>query len=234
MGLDSGGVRYYWPMDEKAVSQARNIIWDFLQLHTEFPDQVDLMLVIGSRDDRVAVYAADMSHHAACQRIVITGGPVHHRSWLSEPKWAEGTEAEHFASVMQDGNVSGTLLLETKASNIGDKIKFSEKLLREEGLEPKSVLIISALYMERRVLKTFTKYWTLGKPQIYISSTRETFDEYVNHIQSADIVTNIMVGEMDRILQYPRKGFMDPSGVPEFVQDAFELLKDAGYTKLLL
>jgi uncharacterized SAM-binding protein YcdF (DUF218 family) len=221
-------------MDSKEIAQARNTIWDFLQLHTEFPDEVDLILVIGSRDDRVALFASDMSHHADAKLIVLTGGPIHHRNWLTEPKWSEPTEAEHFAAVMKQRSAKPELLLEKTSTNIGDKIKFTEKLLREKGFQPKSVLIISALYMERRVLKTFTKYWTYGTPQVYISSTRETFNEYVNHIQSEDVVTNIMVGEMDRILKYPAKGFMDESGVPEFVEDAYKLLKSAGYTKLLL
>lgn len=222
------------PMDSIEITQARNTIWDFLQLHTEFPNEVDVILVIGSRDDRVATYAADMSHHADSQLIIVTGGPVHHRHWLTEPKWAEETEAEHFAAVMKHRSAEPELLLEKTATNIGDKIKLSEKLLRDKGFEPKSVLIISALYMERRVLKTFSKYWKYGTPKVYISSTRQTFDEYVNEVQSKDIVTNIMVGEMDRILKYPARGYMDESGVPEFVVDAFELLKSEGYTKLLL
>jgi hypothetical protein len=221
-------------MDDIAIRQARNTIWDYLQLHTEFPDEVDVVIVIGSRDDRVAVYAADMSHRAASKLIVLVGGPVHRRDWLPYPDWAEATEAEHFAAIMKRERFSGTLALETKSSNIGEKIMFAEKLLREKSIEPKSVLIISALYMERRVLKTFTKYWKYGQPKVYISSTRETFDEYVDSWQTADIVSNVMVGEMDRILKYPHKGYMDESAAPGVVLDAFELLKTHGYTKLLL
>jgi hypothetical protein len=227
-------MRYYWHMNEASITQARNILWDYLQLHTEFPDEVDVVIVIGSRDDRVAQYAADMSHHAASKYIVVTGGPIHHRDWLSAPKWKEDTEAEHFEAVMKAARCSGTMLIEPKAANIGEKITFPEKLLRDKGIEPKSVLIISALYMERRVLKTFNKYWKLGNPKVYISSTRETFAEYINDVQSADIVSHVMVGEMDRILKYPKRGYMEESSVPEFVMDAYELLKDAGYTKLLL
>ena len=227
-------MRYYWHMDETAIGQARNTLWDYLQLHTEFPDEVDVIIVIGSRDDRVAVFAADMSHRAYSKLIVLTGGPIHKRDWLPTPEWNEATEAEHFATVMERERFSGTLALETKSKNIGEKIIFAEKLLREEGLEPKSVLIISALYMERRVLKTFKKYWKFGQPKVYITSTRETFDEYVDSWQTADIVSNVMVGEMDRILKYPRHGYMEESAAPDVVIEAFELLKDAGYTKLLL
>ena len=221
-------------MDEIALRQARNTIWDYLQLHTEFPDEVDVIIVIGSRDDRVAVYAADMSHRASSKLIVLAGGPVRQRDWLPAPAWPEGTEAEHFAAVMARERYSGTLALETGSTNIGEKITFSEKLLRDRGMEPKSILIISALYMERRVLKTFSKYWTLGRPQVYITSTRETFDEYVDSWQTAEVVTNVMVGEMDRILKYPSRGYMDESAAPDVVLEAFELLKGAGYTKLLL
>lgn len=228
------GMRYYWLMDDIALKQARNTIWDYLQLHTEFPDEVDVIIVIGSRDDRVAVYAADMSHRAYSKLIVLAGGPIHKRDWLPTPEWDEETEAEHFAAVMRRERFSGNLALEASSKDIGEKITNSEKLLREKGLEPKSVLIISALYMERRVLKTFTKYWKYGQPKVYISSTRETFDEYVDSWQTPEIVSNVMVGEMDRILKYPHKGYMDESAVPDVVMEAFELLKARGYTELLL
>jgi hypothetical protein len=227
-------MRYYWHMDEASIAQARNTLWDYLQLHTEFPDEVDVIIVIGSRDDRVASFAADMSHRAASQLIVVTGGSIHRHDWLPAPDWAEDTEAEHFTAIMKRERFSGNLALETKAANIGEKITLTEKILREKDLEPKSVLIISALYMERRVLKTFQRYWKYGSPKVYITSTRETFSEYVDSVQTADIVTHVMVGEMDRILKYPRHGYMEESAAPEFVIDAYELLKHAGYDKLLL
>jgi hypothetical protein len=44
----------------------------------------------------------------------------------------------------------------------------------------------------------------------------------------------LMVGDLQRILLYPAKGYQISQAVPESVQLAFEKLVDLGYTQQLL
>ena len=43
-----------------------------------------------------------------------------------------------------------------------------------------------------------------------------------------------MVGDLQRILEYPRRGLQAYQHVPDEVLEAYELLKTAGFTKQLI
>lgn len=43
-----------------------------------------------------------------------------------------------------------------------------------------------------------------------------------------------MVGDLQRIMEYPSKGWMAPQVVPEDVKSAFRYLLKRGYSKLLV
>lgn len=85
-------------MDE-TVQNAAMTIWDYMLMH-EKPSGADCLLVLGSRDERVAAYAAALAGQFHYGTVVITGGIAHQNDLLATA-WAEDTEAEHFMGVMR-------------------------------------------------------------------------------------------------------------------------------------
>ncbi|WP_232836812.1 YdcF family protein [Lentzea terrae] len=51
------------------------------------------------------------------------------------------------------------ILVEPKAANTGQNVSLSRALLAAHGCEPRSVLLISKPYMERRAYATCRKVW---------------------------------------------------------------------------
>ena len=150
--------------------------------------------------------------------------------------WSE-PEADQFAAVaIAMGVPQEKILIENRSTNTGENILFTRELLAETGLDPELFILVQKPYMERRTYATFKKVWP-GKP-IMVTSPRLSLDEYLagyaGHALSADDAIGIMVGDLQRIREYPARGFQIPQQIPEDVWDAYLELVSAGYDKYLL
>ncbi|MCR4313638.1 MAG: YdcF family protein [Candidatus Uhrbacteria bacterium] len=191
----------------------------------------DLLLVLGSHDLRVAEYAAKLFQDGLAPLVVITGGMAHIGDLL-ETGWKR-TEAEEFADVMRKAGVpDASLILEKHAQNTGDNFKLSKRVLNDNGIEFSSALVITKPYMERRAFVTGKVQWP--DKEIILSSPPLTFETYLKGSINQDALINIMVGDLQRIIEYPAKGFQIPQEVPDEVIDAYKRLVEAGYDKHLI
>jgi hypothetical protein len=60
------------------------------------------------------------------------------------------------------------------------------------------------------------------------------FQEYIAQHADREHVINMMVGGLQRIAEYPKKGFQIEQEIPGDVWDAYHTLVAAGYTKQLI
>ena len=134
---------------------------------------------------------------------------------------------------MQKYGLAKNVYIEDKAENTGDNAILSYKLLAAKGITPKTITIVTKPYMERRALATFEAQWPNEQVRLYVTSPGGSFDDYINTEQPADMVVNIMVGDLQRIMEYPRLGLQSKQLVPSQVKSAFEQLIAAGYDKRL-
>ena len=125
------------------------------------------------------------------------------------------------------------ILLEDEATNTGEKIRFSYELLDRMGMIPKTMILLQKPYMERRTYATFKKQWP-GAAEIMVASPPIPYEEYFNNDQPKDKIIHIMVGDLQRIMDYPKLGFQIPQPVPHEVSHAFSELGNLGYTKHLI
>jgi len=86
--------------------------------------------------------------------------------------------------------------------------------------------------MERRSYATFKRYWPDKK--LMVTSPQISFEQYPNGEISLEQVINIMVGDLQRIKIYPKRGFQIFQEIPEDVWQAYEKLVSLGYTKHLV
>src|SRR5437870_12747704 len=114
------------PTTEEALRLAR-IIWDYHQLRHE-PIPADVIVALGTNDLRVAEFAADLYLRGYGSTLVCTGGVAHQDDLLAAP-W-EKTEAEMYADVAaRHGTPRDRILLETRATNTAENIRFKRRLL---------------------------------------------------------------------------------------------------------
>ncbi len=86
--------------------------------------------------------------------------------------------------------------------------------------------------MERRSYATFKKFWP--EKELLVTSPQIEFENYPTQAITMDQVIDIMVGDLQRIMIYPQKGFQIYQEVPPEIQDAYNQLVLLGYTKSLV
>ncbi len=192
----------------------------------------DCILVLGSHDIRVAERGAELFLEGLSQLLIFSGG----LGRLTLGLW-DKPEAEIFAeTAIKMGVPEGNILIENQSTNTGENIIFTRKLLKEKNLNPESFIVVQKPYMERRAFATFKKIWP--EAEISITSPQMDFEEYCKAYESdkitKDNVISIMVGDLQRIMLYPQKGFQIYQEVPEKVTEAYNRLVELGYTRHLV
>lgn len=202
-------------------------LWDYHHMNQSL-EKADCILVLGSHDLRVAERGAELYLQGYAPLIIFSGG----LGRLTKDIWKE-SEAEKFAQVAGDVCVpKEAMLIENKSSNTGENILFTQQLLKEKGLNPKSFIVVQKPYMERRTYATFKKHWP--DKNLLVTSPQLTFEEYPNIEISLEKVINIMVGDLQRIKIYPEMGFQIAQEIPEDVWESYEKLVELGYNKQLV
>lgn len=211
----------------KSIEAAARLIWNYHQLNQKLTP-ADCLLALGSHDLRVAERAAELWLEGMAPILVMSGGLGNFTQGL----WTE-KEADRFASVaVKMGVPRDAILIENQSTNTGENIQFSKKLLAERGLDPQKFIVIQKPYMERRSYATFKKHWP--DKELLVTSPQISFDDYPNEEIPLERVINIMVGDLQRIREYPALGFQIEQEIPAGVWAAYELLVAAGYDKHLI
>lgn len=214
-------------MNEALINELSQIIWDYHHLNHQL-EKSDLILALGSNDLRVAEHAADLYLQGWAPRLMCSGNV----GALTRGKFAK-PEAETFADIaVAKGVPRSAILTEPESTNTGENIVFSRRVLAEHGLDPQTFIVVQKPYMERRAYATFMKNWP-GK-RILISSPSSDWATYPTAELPKDLVINIMVGDLQRIRDYPAKGFQIEQEIPAEVWQAYEQLLALGYTKHLI
>jgi uncharacterized SAM-binding protein YcdF (DUF218 family) len=217
-------------MDDRIRALAVKI-WDYHHLGHELAP-ADAILVLCSHDTAVAARGAELYLQGWAPLLIFAGG----RGAITRRLWDE-PEADQFARIaVAMGVPKDRILIENASTNTGENILFTKQLLAAKGLDPQTFIVVQKPYMERRSYATFRKVWP--EKAVVVTSPQVSMDEYLRQYShaalSADEVVSIMVGDLQRIREYPAKGFQIHQDIPDDVWLAYEELVDAGYDKSLL
>jgi len=206
-------------------------IWDYHHVNHQLSPS-DAILVLCSHDTVVAARGAELFLQGWAPLLIFAGGlgAITRRLW-HEP------EADQFARIAIDMSVpEERILIENRSTNTGENVLFTKRLLAAKGLDPQTLIVVQKPYMERRSYATFSKVWP--EKQVRVTSPRLSLDEYLRKcshdaLSPADVIS-IMVGDLQRIREYPARGFQIHQEIPDDVWRAYEELVKAGYDKYLL
>jgi uncharacterized SAM-binding protein YcdF (DUF218 family) len=160
--------------------------------------------------------------------IIFSGGLGN----FTKEMWTE-TEADQFAAIaVKSGVPQDSILVENRSTNTGENILFTQKLLEEKNLDPQSFIVVQKPYMERRSYATFKKHWPDKK--LIVTSPQISFEEYPTEEIPLERVINIMIGDLQRIMIYPQKGFQIYQEVPPDVKEAYDQLIALGFNKHMM
>lgn len=196
--------------------------------------KADVIFVLGSRDTRVAEYATQLYLDGWAPFILFSGSGDIHNHKPGREKFMGSTEAEVFADIARkEGVLDKAILIENKSQNTGDNYKFASDLLKEKAIQPKTVIAVQKPYMERRTYATGKIHWP--NLELIVTSPPIPVAEYSNDLNNYDEHwLHTMVGTLQRIKEYPSKGFQIEQEIPSKVWEAYKYLVGQGYTNRLI
>ena len=211
------------------TDELAKIIWDYHHMNQPL-EKCDVIFALGSSDLRVGEYAAKLFLEGYANYLVISGG----FGRITKDRFNK-PEAEIFADIaIQMGVPQEKIIIETEATNTGQNITLTHELLERRGLHPSSLIVVTKPYMERRTYATFKKQWPNEDTKLIVSSPPIKYDDYFTEELPKDFVINIMVGDLQRIKEYPKLGFQIEQEIPEEVWHAYQQLVTAGFDQALM
>lgn len=188
----------------------------------------DVILVLCSYDLRVADYAAELYLRKLAPLLLFSG-----KEGANTTGRFSATEAEIFAGIARRCGVpSEAILLEKEARNTGENVRFSRELVVARGIPVRKVIAVQKPFMGLRVRATFQKAWP--EVEALVTSPPQELEHLAPPGMDLFEAISIMVGDFQRVLEYPKLGFQTEQPVSDEALAAFDYLKRRGYTGRLM
>ncbi|TDC73779.1 YdcF family protein [Streptomyces hainanensis] len=183
---------------------------------------------LGSHDLGVASRAVELYWAGHFPTLVFSGG----NSPTTRAHFPRGEAVHYREHALGLGVPEEAVLVEPRAANTGQNIEFSRRVLREAGIQVDSVLLMCKPYMERRAFATCRRVWP--EVEVVCASEPLALDDYVKSIGDEKLVVDMIVGDLQRVIEYPARGYAIPQAVPDRVVAAYERLRSAGFDSRLV
>ncbi|MEV4253804.1 YdcF family protein [Spirillospora sp. NPDC049652] len=176
----------------------------------------------------MATFTAELYQRGMFPRVVFTGA----NAPTTVERFPRGEAVHYREHAIGLGVPDEVILVEREARNTGENIAFTRKLLGDVGVEVRSAILVSRPYQQRRVYSTAKKLWP--ELEVVCASRPLSLDDYIENIGDVKRVVDMLVGDTQRVMVYPERGFAIPQQVPDEVEDAYQRLVDAGFTSRLI
>ena len=203
------------------------ILWDYMHLNQE-PEKADVIVGFGCYDEDIPKRCAELYREGYAPFVAFSGGLGRNTAGLFTQ-----SEAERFAAIAAaEGVPEDRIILENKSTNSAENLLFTPKVLAEHGVKAEKIIAVHKPYMERRLWAAMQIYW----PDVLAvyTSPRVTLEEHIAHAQAIGMtekgVIETIVGDIQRMELYARKGYQAPVEIPREVWNAFDALVKLGYT----
>ncbi|MCB8879619.1 YdcF family protein [Acidisoma cellulosilytica] len=186
----------------------------------------DAILTLGSFDPMAAVCAAELWKAGQAPVIIMSGGIAHQGSLL-DPGW-DRSEAEVFADAARESGVPDhAIILEPMATNTGENFAFTKTMMEDSDRRIERLLVVAKPYMTRRGFATGRLVW----PNVDLRMQCEdiSMHDYFQRDRQPERTVRALVGDMHRIMVYPKLGYQIEQAVPVAVTAALQALTEAGF-----
>lgn len=201
------------------VLAAARMLWDYHCIYDEL-QTADVIIGLGSYDTRVAEHAAELYMQGLATWLMFTG---HSGNWTKG--LYKSSEAEAFAEIaIAAGVPESAIIIEPKATNIGENILFSREKMVPGVISP---IFVTKPQTQRRVRATVDRQWPEAKA--FVTAPPTAFADQPTPRHDLKMLMREMAGDIRRILEYPALGFQIAQAVPLEVMEAYDYLIAQGY-----
>ncbi|XP_076357941.1 uncharacterized protein SCO4629-like [Tachypleus tridentatus] len=224
-----GNLSEHFKLDDRVPEEDlihAQTLWDYLLFHHELKKS-DVIMLLGNNDIRTAEHAAQLYLLGYGDWLVISGKAGN----MTKGKWKQ-PEAHVFRDVALDIGVPGNrIIVENQATNTGENVKFSYRIMKKYHIKPSSIILVQTPYMERRTYATFMKQWPGNTALLRVTVTSPPIPFRLYPIRGVCSIRELlaaMLGILQRIQVYPRIGFQIHQTVPPEVIIAYDHLIETG------
>ena len=187
-----------------------------------------MIVGFGCYDEDIPKRCAELFHRGLAPYVCFSGGLGRNTSGI----WT-GSEAERFAAIaIAEGVPEERIILEKKSTNSAENLILTPNVLEEAGVKAEKIIAVHKPYMERRLWAAMQVYWPAV--EVVYTSPEVTVEEHIAHAQRSGMtrkrVIETLVGDVQRMELYARKGYQVPVEIPDTVRAAFDELVRQGYT----
>jgi len=201
-------------------------LFDYLYLRDPEIAAADAVIGFGHFDLKIPRRCLELHRSGLAPLIVFSGGMGAGTADLGQP------EARAFLEEIRarGGVDEGDVVFEDRSTNTGENVEATTRLLEDEGRPlgseggVRAALIVANAYRQRRVDRTCRLHhpgvrWINAPPVT-------TFDEEAQiYAGKGQDLVSLLAGEIQRLLDYPFRGFCLPSDIPPEVVAAHERLR---------
>ncbi|WP_347905897.1 YdcF family protein [Pseudomonas purpurea] len=212
-------------MSEKPTRtlQCATQLWDYMSSGRQHTPS-DAIIVCCSYDLRVGEHACALYKQGLAPVIIFTGnkGNWTHHLW-------EDPESHVFRRLaLESGVPASAIFVEDKATNFGENIAFTKALFGELN----SAIVLTKPNAILRLGLVVKKVWP--ELQASLDAPDIRFPADVSNIVGLYGLIEEMVGDIQRIIEYPKLGFQAEHALPESVLNAWEYLVKQGFSGHLI
>ena len=209
-------------MDTLTIKKS-TVLWNYM---SSFDQQLksDAVVVCCSYDLRVCDHACHLIKSGISDKLILSGNTGNWTKYI----WSIPEATIFKERAISNGIDPESIIVETAATNFGENISFSKALLPNI----KIVTFVSKPSALLRVKLTAECQWP--EIQAYVSCPPVKFPHEISNIVGVLGVINEMVGDIDRVQKYPSLGFQVPHKLPDHILDAWNYLKEQGFTEHLI
>jgi uncharacterized SAM-binding protein YcdF (DUF218 family) len=202
-------------------------IFEYLCVRDEAFPNADLVIGFGHFDLRVPRLCGALYESGRAARVLLTGGCGAGTADLPD------AEAVVFLRVLTQAHPAiptEHICVESASTNTGENIRFGGEALQradpsfcfESGI--RSVIAVASPYRQRRVWRTMRLFHP--SIRVFNSPPPTSFEEELRLFASKgqDLVS-LLLGELERIMSYPAKGYMAPDAIPPDVMSAKKIIE---------
>lgn len=213
---------------ESLVIMSAAELWSYLSPKIHL-DVFDCIIVCGGHDRQVILKATELYNVGRAKKIIVSGG-------LVRKVYGEKEEERKEAYILRDlllreGITTEDILIESNSINTTQNFTLSVELAEGLGYNFKKYLMIQKPYVILRTILTLKK--VSHNVQISVSSQDISFSDYLSGDIPQEKILNMLVGEVQRIIEYPKIGWTVETSIPTQVLRAYNYLIDQGYTQRL-
>lgn len=213
-------------MEKKTDFELIQILWDYMHMNHTLK-KADAILVLGCSDLSVVDVGVEIYKKGYADKMIFSGGLGKDTSKI----WDE-PEANKFAKLAITKDIpEENILIENRSTNTGENFRFTKKIIEENNLNIKNLIIVHKPYDEKRAYAAF-KNW-MPEYEAVVTSMNISCEEY-NKMALQNNLPNwveLMVGDVQRMKVFAQKGWQIEVDIPEEVWNAYEEMVKRGYDK---